>query len=187
MNPSTSPEQLFSSVTSSDDYQSFEIIFNKYYNFLCNYALKFVSSPDVAEEVVSDVFFKVWKNRKKIVIKTSFESYLFRAVKNQSLDFLKSKANQNLSLEDVLPVYEKSSGLTPEDILSYKELENKLEESIESLPPKCQRIFKSSRFEGLKYAEIAIKYGISVKTVETQMGRALSHLRKAVYHADYIR
>jgi RNA polymerase sigma-70 factor (ECF subfamily) len=180
MNNIQSPEQLFEQVVSTDDYKAFEFIFNKYYNFLCNYALKFVVSPDVAEEVVSDVFYKVWKNRKKIVIKTSFESYLFRAVKNQSLDFLKSKANQNLSLDDVSPVYERKADMTPEDTLMFQELEGGIEDAIESLPPKCKRIFKSSRFQGLKYAEIADKYGISVKTVETQMGRALSHLRNAV-------
>lgn len=180
METNHTPEQLFEKVVQADDYKAFELIFNKYYNFLCNYALKFVSSPDVAEEVVSDVFFKVWKNRKKILIKTSFESYLFRAVKNQSLDFLKSKANQNLSLDDISPVYERKLDQTPEDVLVFHELENRIETAIESLPPKCKRIFKSSRFQGLKYAEIAEKFGISVKTVETQMGRALSHLRNAV-------
>jgi RNA polymerase sigma-70 factor (ECF subfamily) len=136
-----------------------------------------VPSPQIAEEVVSDVFYKVWKNRERIEIKTSFESYVFKAVKNQSLDFLKSKANAIAYKTESMPVIYDGVTESPEEQMVIKELDARIEAAIESLPPQCKTIFKSSRFQGLKYNEIAEKLNISVKTVETQMGRALKHLR----------
>ncbi len=173
-------EKLFERVTQQSDYKAFEVLFHKYYEYLCNYALKFVPSPQIAEEVVSDVFYKVWKNRERIEIKTSFESYVFKAVKNQSLDFLKSKANAIAYKTESMPVIYDGVTDSPEDQMVIKELDSKIEAAIESLPPQCKMIFKSSRLQGLKYTEIAEKLNISVKTVETQMGRALKHLRQAL-------
>ncbi|NJO02149.1 MAG: hypothetical protein HC880_11080 [Bacteroidia bacterium] len=93
--PGTGLEQLFQEMLRKEDYRVFEKFFNYFYNPLCSYALKFVSSSPLAEDIVSDVFFKIWKNRQKIVIQTSLQAYLFTAVKNQSLDYLKSKLSKD--------------------------------------------------------------------------------------------
>jgi RNA polymerase sigma-70 factor (ECF subfamily) len=177
-------EAILQKITLQNDYKAFEVLFKHYYQRLCNYALRVVPSPEVAEEVVSDVFFKFWKNRASIVIQSSLGAYLFRAVKNQALDYLKLKSNQHLRLDDVLPFWEQSedkSSENPENTLLYQELDRELAAAIEALPPQCKIIFKYSRDEGLKYKEIAEALHISIKTVETQMGRALKSIREALH------
>jgi RNA polymerase sigma-70 factor, ECF subfamily len=169
-------DALFKKVVTGD-YKAFEEIFHHLYNSLCNYALKYVKDTTIAEEVVSDVFFKLWKNKSQINILSSFQHYIFRAVKNQSLDYLKNKNNQNLSIHEINFYVYDSYAESPEEEMSNQELDNKIERAIQTLPQQCKNIFVMSREQGLKYREIAEKLNISIKTVETQMGRALKALR----------
>ncbi|MGD1843488.1 MAG: RNA polymerase sigma-70 factor [Thermonemataceae bacterium] len=178
---SVKDNELFERIIKYDDERAFQYLFETYYESLCRYALYFVSAPMVAEEVVSDVFLKIWNNRKKIKITFSFNAYVFRAVHNQSLDYLRSKsARQAYNLEEINYSHELPTE-SPEEQLLFDELHTKIEAAIESLAPQARLIFRMSRDQGLKYREIAAQLQLSIKTVETQMGRALKQLRCKVY------
>jgi len=154
------------------DQSSFEKLYKKYYTLLCLYASSRIGGAEDAKELVQDVFFSIWKNRQSINITESVKSYLYRAVHNQGVNFLKRKGRERSYLHT----------LSPEPISQNEEaeleLKQKINDAINGLPPKRQEIFKLNRFEGLKYREIADHLGISVKTVENQMGSALRYLHQ---------
>lgn len=172
----TSVDALFQRVVYSDDQQAFELIFDATYTLLCGIALRLTKSAESAEEIVDDVFCSFWKNRNKIVITTSFTPYLIASVRNRSLDYLRKIKNEKSS------ILEAASGLASSDtiasdLLAYNELNSFMAATINALPPQCRQIFTMSREQDLTYKEIAEKLGISIKTVDTQMGRALKHIR----------
>ena len=178
-------EYQFRRLLKKDDYRAFEIIFKHYYAYLCNFALRYTTNREDAENIVSEVFYKIWKNRKKIKIATSLNAYLFTSVRNQALDHLRKatvieEPVHNLNFE----LNAKASN--PEQVAIFNELESIIEEAIEQLPEQRRLIFKLNREEGLKYREIAERLKISVKTVETQMGRSLKFLRKTLQNEAVI-
>lgn len=176
-------ETLFAKVVCEGDYRAFKELFNRHYRSLCNYAMRVVVVPEIAEEVVSDVFVKLWKNRENIEVHTSFEAYMYRAVRNQALDYLKLRSYRNRerdSLESVQWTLAHADHHTPVEEIIFNEFYERIEGYICALPRQCQLIFRLSREEGLRYREIADRLKISVKTVETQMGRALKTLRERV-------
>ena len=173
-------DQLFKKVVNENSYHDFEIIYKHYYDYLCHYAWKFVNEKELAEEVVSEVFYKLWKNKKKIKVKTSFRSYLFIAVRNQSFDYLRKIRKVNY-IDDTEAIKSKIVDRhSPLEEAIFNEIYLNLEKAIENLPQQCRLIFRMSRDEGLRYREIANQLNISIKTVETQMGRALKRLRKVI-------
>lgn len=161
----------------------FETIFRMYYSNLCAYANKFVYDVDTSEEIVQEVFFQLWKQREEIGISTSLKSYLYRSVRNRSLNFIKHNR-----IKDEYENYSKQSKnnevASPEDEIYASELEQKIVETIDQLPPERKKIFIMSRYDGLKYKEIAEKLNISIKTVENQMGKAIKYLRENL--VDYL-
>jgi RNA polymerase sigma-70 factor (ECF subfamily) len=177
-NQSREIDALFLRVLDHDDYQAFHQLFSRMYNPLCQFCLKFVHVREVAEELVSDVFYTIWKNRERIEV-TSPRSYLFTAVRNRGFDYLrKVKKTMLCDLAEArnLPGHYANS----QEVMIEKELTETIEHSISTLPKQCRLIFELSREHGLKYREIASQLKISIKTVETQMGRALKHLRQAL-------
>lgn len=173
-------DRLFEKVVNENSYRDFETIYKHYYDYLCHYAWKFVGEKELAEEVVSEVFYKLWKNKKKIKVKTSFRSYLFIAVRNQSFDYLRKTRKVNY-IDDTEAIRSKNvDHHSPLEETIFNEIYHNLEKAIENLPQQCRLIFRMSRDEGLRYKEIANQLNISIKTVETQMGRALKKLRKAI-------
>ena len=179
---------IFKRIKKGDE-SAFEELFRKYFTGLCIYAREFVKKNEVAEEIVEDVFCKIWEKRKSLEVTVSLKSYLYRSVYNTSLNYLKSekhhmKNQDNLAdnFENMLPI-STPGDITSSSLLS-EELEMKIEQAINSLPEKSQIIFRLSRFEGLKYSEIAEKLNLSVKTVETQISRVLKKLR--VQLKDYL-
>jgi RNA polymerase sigma-70 factor (family 1) len=171
-------ETLFFKVTRDDDYTAFETLFRKMYAPLCHFCYKFVNTYEVAEELVSDVFYTIWKNRKELTV-SSPGAYLFTAVRNRSYDHLrKVKKSILCDLENASHVPSEVSDSQLQMIES--ELTQQIDSSIARLPKQCRHIFELSRDYGMKYKDIAATLNISIKTVETQMGRALKHLRKAL-------
>ncbi len=171
--------KTFKIVTKSD----FEKLFNTYYSNLCAYANNFLKDVDASEEVVQEVLFKLWTNKETVAITSSVQSYLFRAVRNSSLNVLKHlniRENYKVYNEQALNVEEISS----EDQMITSELEQKIREAINQLPIERKKVFIMSRYESLKYKEIADKLSISVSTVENQMVKALKFLRQEL--ADYL-
>jgi RNA polymerase sigma-70 factor (family 1) len=172
-------DDLFQEVVHHDDYHAFEKIFNRTYKTLCQLSSRMVKSRELAEEIVDDVFCGFWTNRKKILISTSFNAYLTTSVRNRSLDSLrKMKADKSLELESAIDIPCKQEIAL--ETMVFQELNTSVESAIASLPRQCRTIFLLSRDQGLMYKEIAELLQISIKTVDTQMGRALKHLRSVL-------
>ena len=155
---------------------AFEELFNLYCQQLINFSRNYVKDKQIAENVVQDVFVSVWQNRTNLDPNKMIKAYLFTAVKNNSLKHLRHLNIENKGIEENLPF--KSDDERPDKKLDEKEIELKIHQAINELPEKCMEIFKMNRFENLKYTEIAAILDISIKTVETQMGRALKKLRE---------
>jgi len=159
-----------------DNQVAFKTLFDTYYSSLCNYALQFLNDREHAEEVVQDLFVKIWEKRKVLTIETSLKNYLFRSVRNQCLNLLQHEKIKKLHAEKLKDAL--LSEDAPGDYFISQEMILKIEEGVSSLPEKRREIFRLSREEGMKYREIAEKLGISIKTVEIQMGLALKSLRE---------
>ncbi|MDX9846874.1 MAG: RNA polymerase sigma-70 factor [Tenuifilaceae bacterium] len=156
--------------------KEFEKLFRKLYADLCHYAFKYLKDMDAAEEIVQDLFYSYWKNRGRIEVKTSLKSYLYQATKNRCLksiehNAVKEKYSRELQVENLTETPEASQEIETEELTEI------IEKTLDQLPERCREIFVMSRFDGLKYAEIAEKLSVSVKTVEANMGKALKLFR----------
>lgn len=171
-------DTLFYKVVKDSDYPAFEQLFNKMYEPLCHFCLKFVLVKEVAEELVSDVFYSIWKNRKVLLV-SSPRPYLFTSVRNRSYDYLrKTKKSVLCDLDKASNI--PTSVCNSQERLIEIELSRQVDNTISHLPKQCKLIFELSRDHGMRYRDIAATLNISIKTVETQMGRALKHLRKSL-------
>lgn len=128
---------------------------------------------DDAREVVQKVFISLWEKRGEIDLSTSLKSYLFTSVHNRSLNVIRDR--KKFSSEEV-PELAGEWDVSAQ--IESMELEEKINEALESLPEKCRQIFELNRFDGLKYSEIATQLGLSIKTVENQISKALRILRE---------
>ncbi|MEQ9288582.1 MAG: RNA polymerase sigma-70 factor [Cyclobacteriaceae bacterium] len=151
----------------------FEAIFREYYPYLYNLSNKVLNDRSTAEDIVQSVFLSVWKKRVELKISTSWRSYLSRAVVNACYDYLKKSARM-VSLNKV----EADAVHTTEEAVAHAELQQNIKKAIARLPEKCRLIFTMSRFEGLSSAEIADNMNLSKKTVDNQIGIALTKLRE---------
>jgi RNA polymerase sigma-70 factor (family 1) len=156
-----------------------ELLFRRYHRPLCNHALRYVYSRQIAEDLVSDVFCKFWKNGSYQSVTSSFRFYLFRSVRNEAYSYLRSEFKYHDSLEATMSP-EGSLGQRPDYITQYEETFHRVKELVEQLPPQCRKVFLMNRFEGKRYQEIADEMGLSIKTVETHLVKALSYVRKGL-------
>lgn len=160
---------------SSDVEAIFEEVFKTHFKGLHSYAYTIVRDESTAEEMVQNVFFKLWEKKEQIKVQQSIASYLYRAVYNESLNFIRhSKVKLAYQADAVRTMDERDYGNSD---ARTRELEHKLQLAINELPEQCRTIFLMSRFEDMKYREIADKMGLSIKTIENQMGKALKILR----------
>jgi RNA polymerase sigma-70 factor (ECF subfamily) len=158
------------------DSSAFEEVFKTYFKNLHAYACTILKDEADAEEAVQQVFFKLWERAEHLSFSGSVAAYLYRAVHNQCLNQLKHqkvKANHQLHVAYSM---KNESVNGPAKMIS-KELEQKIREALNELPEQCRTVFQLSRFEEMKYREIADQLDISIKTVENQMGKALKQLR----------
>jgi len=165
------------------DISAFEMLFKTYYQPLCNYAYSFVQDRDEAEEIVQATFLSVWEKRDNLAIHTGVKPYLYAMVRNASLNVLKHDKIKQQHAAMELAVAERSVESVARTVMA-SELENRIFKALDKLPEQCRLVFKLSRFEELKYAEIAEQLNISVKTVENQMGKALRIMREQL--KDYL-
>jgi RNA polymerase sigma-70 factor (ECF subfamily) len=171
------PEQEHFSALASGDITAFEMYFKSLYQPLCNYAHTFLQDKEESEEIVQATFLSVWEKRESLNIRTSAKSYFYAMVRNACLNVIKhEKIKQKYVGEELAltnPGYESVA-----QAVGSIELESKIQEAIQKLPEQCRLVFKLSRFEELKYQEIADQLEISVKTVENHMGKALKIMRE---------
>jgi RNA polymerase sigma-70 factor, ECF subfamily len=153
-----------------------ETLFKSHYQQLCNYAFYFLKDREEAEDAVQSVFYSLWEKRDAIEITSFIKSYLFTAVRNNCLKKISHMKVRKEHREETLNTSEWSTENTMERVTS-KELEEQIKNAVENLPEQCGNVFKLSRYGGLKYGEIASDLGISIKTVENHMGKALKILR----------
>jgi RNA polymerase sigma-70 factor (family 1) len=154
------------------DRAAFEALFRLHYRPLCAFAMGYVQDADQAEDLVQDLFFRLWLDRAKVTISTSVKAYLYASVRNRCLNAVKAGGRMR--------VLNERDDRAEEDVRTEDEHTERIarvQAAIEALPEERRRVFKLSRYEGLKYHEIAARLGISVKTVENQMGSALKTLR----------
>jgi RNA polymerase sigma-70 factor (ECF subfamily) len=173
MNPSS---ELMHKIR-QDDEDSFTEAFDCYYPCLCYYADKFIHDTDEARSLVQQVFVDLWVKRHKIVIEQSLKSYLFKAVQNCALDYLKHKTVETKYIREA----QSETAVFDRNLIEEAELSARINTAIEELPEKCREIFILCRFEELSYNEITGRLGISIKTVEMQMGIALKKLRSKLF------
>jgi RNA polymerase sigma-70 factor, ECF subfamily len=166
------------------DEQAFELLFRKFNVRLCIFANKFLNDPEEAQEVVQNVFVKIWEGREEIDPEDSLKSYIFKIVQNLSLNKLRRRKVESRYVEIYKLVYIEQQEISAHDSLLARELEESITHSIGKLPTECRKVFELSRIEGLKYREIADTLNISVKTVEAQMSKALRSLR--IELSDYL-
>lgn len=159
------------------DKAAFEELFRSCFTPLCSFAQKYVGDIDEAKDIVHNVFINLWDKREEVDLNTSLKSYLFQGVYNRSMNYIRD--HKKLVKFDT-PQSEAELGqyLESKDHLESEEAEGRINRALDELPDKCREIFLMNRFDGLKYREIAKKLNISIKTVETQMSRALKTLRE---------
>ncbi|MDO5977644.1 RNA polymerase sigma-70 factor [Flavivirga spongiicola] len=171
-------DEEFISLLNEGNVAAFEILFKLYRSKLLYIASQYVSNREDAEEIIQNVFLKVWSKKN---IQSNINGYLYKVTRNACLDYLRSK-KQLLNIENNLSQLEASINYTAfsddaTSLIIEKELFEAVLKSIELLPPKCKDVFVKSRIEGLNHKEISEKMDISKKTIETHITKALKHLR----------
>ncbi|MFH1118336.1 MAG: RNA polymerase sigma-70 factor [Bacteroidota bacterium] len=156
--------------------ERFEQLFRAEFKGLCFFAQKYVKDLDAAREIVQDSFLSLWEKRAAIDTSRPVKSYLTAVIHNKCHNYLRDNKKYDTNLLQTEHLLELNK--TEEtDILVTRELHQSIQEAIAELPEKCREIFLLNRYENLKYQQIAQKLGISVKTVEAQMSKALQHMR----------
>lgn len=174
------PEREWVEKIRCGDAEAFEHLFKKYCQPLINFARRFVQDTQSAENIVQDVFLKIWSIRKELNPTLNIKSYLYTAVRNGALKQLRHQTVEQRTADRLtLPDFDL---ITPEDNLTEKELTAAVHQAVAELPEKCRIIFAMNRYDHLSYKEIAEIQNISIKTVETQMSRALKFLRQRLIY-----
>jgi RNA polymerase sigma-70 factor (ECF subfamily) len=156
------------------DENAFSTLFRDYYKRLYVFAARLVKDLESAENIVQDVFVKLWINKNEINITRSIKAYLYTAVKNQSLNYLEQN-KRLISIDDSLNLPESNID-SPEENIIKNENYKAIQDAIGELPEKCRRIYLMKKYDDLSYKEISEVLGISINTVKTQMKRALKSL-----------
>ncbi len=179
--PKVIDDETFIRMSLQDNPQKgFEMLYNRFYKPLCSHAVRFVYSKDVAEDIISDIFLSIWKNKTFENIHISYRAYLFTSVRNRCFLYLQQEHKKFTDIDDKENTWIEPSD-SPEEMMFYDELRNQIEKSIGELPPQCQKVFLMNRYEGKKYKEIAEELNIAQKTIEAHISKALAHLRQIVY------
>jgi len=172
------------------DEQTYEYLFRNHYAALCTYAFRYLERKDLAEEIVSETFFRLWIKRADLQIEGDVKAYLFQAVYKNSLNYLRKQKTETLAVERLQHNHVNEQNIriledySERDSLILKELEGKIEHAIKSLPDQARKVFTLKRYEGLKNREVADHLNISVKTVEMHMTRSLLFLKTEL--KDYL-
>jgi RNA polymerase sigma-70 factor (ECF subfamily) len=185
----TTSEKYLIELIKKGDRNAFEFLFNNYYSDLCKYATSVVLNEATAEDLVMDVFVKIWEAESKLEITLSLSGYLFTSVHNHCINYLTRKHKRFSELNpktiDRLNTLITSPDISaPLERISMAELSQQIEKCIELLPEECRNIFLMSRIDELPYKVIANRLGISENTVKVQIYRALKKLK--IFLKDFL-
>ncbi|MCT4590372.1 MAG: RNA polymerase sigma-70 factor [Carboxylicivirga sp.] len=161
-----------------DSQYAFNQLFEKYYDYAFDVTTLYCTYQD-AEEVISDVFARIWNNRQQLQDVSNFKSYLFISLKNQCLNYLRKKKIDTVSIDDTFN-HLKQKEMNPQSLLEMDELNDKVEQVITELPPKCKEAFKLVREEGLKYKEAAKKLSITENTLDVHLKKATRRIMEVI-------
>jgi RNA polymerase sigma-70 factor (ECF subfamily) len=173
-------QELQQRIALYDDQGAYKELFALFYKSLQQFAISFVRSPESAEEIVSDVFIKVWKKRAVLHRIQNLKLYLFVSTKNGALNYLRTQKKVFLQPEQYF-IQLQSIYFDPEKLMLTAEMMNRVQKAINDLPPRCQLIFKLVKEDGLKYREVADLLQVSLKTVENQMSIAIRKIGLAIH------
>jgi RNA polymerase sigma-70 factor (ECF subfamily) len=167
--------ELLAGIRQGDE-DAFDAIFRAHYPPLVGVAERMLRSRAIAEEIVQDVMLELWRRRESLPIEDSLRAYLFRATRNRALNHVRHGRVEREGQPHVAGATAEAP--TAPSTLVEEEIDTALRAALGDLPDRCREVFELSRVHGLRYAEIAATLGISVKTVEAQMGKALRILRE---------
>ena len=163
------------------DQSAFGQVYNAFYGRLYRFALAMVRTKESAEEIVEDVFIKIWQQRENAVSIQNLKVYLYTATKNTALNHLSRMAKESITEPfDHVHIWLDSTSITPEQMMITSQMFRKIQEAVDALPPRCKIIFKLVREDGLRYKEIAEILNISVNTIDAQMAIAVKRIAAAV-------
>jgi RNA polymerase sigma-70 factor (ECF subfamily) len=163
------------------DEKAFAELFRHFYDRLLHFCIQYVHSREAAEEIVSDVFVKIWNRRTELEKVVNLEVYLFVAVKNHSLNYLEQYSSLRISpINEETGIAELTNSIDPEKTMEWKEILFRMDQEVSRLPDQCRRVFKLIKEEGFKYKDVAEILNISPRTVETQLFRAMKRLNEII-------
>ncbi|HVU85341.1 MAG TPA: RNA polymerase sigma-70 factor [Puia sp.] len=176
----TTIQELQRRIARYDDQQAYKELFTSLYSYLFQFTKTLVKSKEPAEEIISDVFIKVWEKRKELEKIENLKLYLYVSTRNHAYNYLdKQKNNATNPLDDVQAEFT-SVYFDPEQLLITADMLARIQKAIDQLPPRCKMIFKLTKEDGLKYREVAELLNISIKTVENQLAIAVEKIGNAV-------
>src|SRR5688500_11470338 len=170
----TMPDQDILRALSKGSSAAFQYVFNDCYESLCQYAFTILKDMDEGEDIVQGIFIKLWEKRENLDIRNNIRSYLYKAVYNKCMNQLEHRA---IKLQYQYYGMRPQSSQVQQPEVFPEELEENIKNAIQKLPPQCRIIFMMSRYDELRYSEIAQKLNISVNTIENQISKALKILR----------
>ena len=170
----TTEERFLLSAMQHGDLKAYGVLFRRYYPMLCAYATKFVELKD-AEEIVQDVMLWLWENRKTQTFETSLSQYLFKTVYHRAINLI--VRHQSQLRADTLFYENMQEMLQDTDFYQFEELQKKIKEAVDALPPAYREAFVMHRFENKSYKEMAELLQVSPKTVDYRIQQALRQLR----------
>jgi len=166
-----------------DDQEAFTTIYNKYWYPLMQHVMKAVRIYSEAEDIVQEIFVSIWKNRARLEIRGALSTYLFNSGRYMAIRNIERNVTRSNYLQRLSDQIDNGGVPSPETLLHMRELEERIEQAIESLPGKMKEIFNLSRKQQLSYREIAAQLGVSEETVRKQISNALNRLRIQVGYA----
>jgi len=167
-------------IAAYDDQYAYKELFTSLYSYLYHFAFSFVKSKQPAEEILSDVFIKIWEKRSELGKIANLKVYLYVATRNIALNYVEKQKRDATHNIDEFTAGIKSLYFDPEQLMVTAEMMNLIQKAIEDLPAKCKMVFKLVKEDGLKYREVAEIMDISTKTVENQLAIALRKIGSAV-------
>jgi len=176
LSPRDQQDRTLTERVRKDDKLAFSVLFTRYYADLVRFSYSITHDRAAAEEIAQDLFVRFWEERRQLASIHSLKSYFLKAVQNRSIDWLRHEGIRNSYMSRMLehPVIIQND---TENYLLYSELESEMQAALSKVPEECAEVFKKSRFEALKYEEIAEMMGISVRTVEERVSRTVRLLR----------